>query len=895
MIELRLLGTVELRRADGAAVQSVAVQPKRLALLAYLAVARPRGPHRRDTLLGLFWPELDTDRGRAALSKALHHLRLALGAGAIVSRGEEAVQLDDAVVVSDAARFEEALQQGRLEDALQLHAGDLLQGVFVSDAPGFDRWLDSERARLRARAAEAANTLAGRSEAAGEMTAAVAWARRALDLAGDDELALRRLMSLLDAVGDRAGALTAYDAFAATMLRELEVEPSPETQALADTIRRRSASPASDAATDAGPDARDVRGAEAAPGAPPVPGEQPVKRWHAPPVVEAAPAGQPAGGGTDPPSVPRWRGMLAGRRRTALASAASLAVIAVVVLGALAYRAVSGPTAFLEPRRVLVLPFDNRTLDAALEPVGRMVADWIIDGISRMGGFEVVPSTAVWAAQGGATETEASGAVRRLARETGAGTVLSGSYYLDGGRVILHARVHDASTGQVLRPIGGVSTAADSVMHGIDLLRTRVLAAMAPVGDTVYHLRLAAAPPTYDAYREYITAMGAFVTGNPALALRHYERAAAADGEWAMPRIAAAIMHMNLDDWAAADSIIAPLDAARERLGPLERGTVDMVLGMLRGDQRAVYTAVTGLSRIAPGTINEYMVAEMARKLNRPAEALAVLARLGAERGELRGWRPYWREAAWSHHMLGDHRRELAVVRRARALYPHDADVLALEVQALAAMGRVADVRARIDERVASPSPRAPSAGDLMSIAARELEWHGHPEPAAELAVRAVAWYRDQPAHGREDAAHRSRYARALMDAGQFDEAARVFEALLREAPGDPVRAAWLGLALAESGDRAGAETRSAEAGAYEPRRGRSGLLNTMYGEHTLVRAAIAAHLGDRPAAIRLLLQAESEGLVFTPAIACSRQLAPLRGDPAFEAWRRPRSLPRGR
>src|SRR6266705_1204831 len=69
MVEFRLLGTLSLTTADGREAGSLLSQPRRLALLAYLAAATPRGPHRRDTLLALFWPELDQEHARAALRR----------------------------------------------------------------------------------------------------------------------------------------------------------------------------------------------------------------------------------------------------------------------------------------------------------------------------------------------------------------------------------------------------------------------------------------------------------------------------------------------------------------------------------------------------------------------------------------------------------------------------------------------------------------------------------------------------------------------------------------------------------------------------------------------------------------------------------------------------------
>jgi DNA-binding SARP family transcriptional activator len=55
MVELRMLGTLELVGGDGTAIVSVLAQPRRVALLCYLAVAKPYGYHSRDTILSLFW------------------------------------------------------------------------------------------------------------------------------------------------------------------------------------------------------------------------------------------------------------------------------------------------------------------------------------------------------------------------------------------------------------------------------------------------------------------------------------------------------------------------------------------------------------------------------------------------------------------------------------------------------------------------------------------------------------------------------------------------------------------------------------------------------------------------------------------------------------------------
>src|SRR5215217_9767398 len=67
MFRLRVLGQVDLRDPNGREVTAVLVQPKRLALLAYLVAFRPQRMHRRDALLPLFWPDIPESRARSSL------------------------------------------------------------------------------------------------------------------------------------------------------------------------------------------------------------------------------------------------------------------------------------------------------------------------------------------------------------------------------------------------------------------------------------------------------------------------------------------------------------------------------------------------------------------------------------------------------------------------------------------------------------------------------------------------------------------------------------------------------------------------------------------------------------------------------------------------------------
>jgi DNA-binding SARP family transcriptional activator len=148
MIELRTLGTFDVRASDGRDVHPLSTQPKRLALFAYLALAGSNRFHRRDTIVSVFWPELDQAHARGALRQALAFLRRVLGDDAIIARGEEEIGIEQGAVLVDCQQFEQACQAGRTEDALALYRGGFLDGFFASDtAPAFDQWVDQERAR----------------------------------------------------------------------------------------------------------------------------------------------------------------------------------------------------------------------------------------------------------------------------------------------------------------------------------------------------------------------------------------------------------------------------------------------------------------------------------------------------------------------------------------------------------------------------------------------------------------------------------------------------------------------------------------------------------------------------------------------------------------------------
>jgi DNA-binding SARP family transcriptional activator len=241
MIQLRTLGGLDLTDPDGRGeLHTILVQPKRLALLVYLAVANSHRFRRRDALVTFFWPELDAEHARGALRQALRFLRGELGPGVLITRGEEEIGVNREALHCDMIEFDLACEAADWARAVEIYRGDLLAGVFIADvSPGFEHWLENERDRLRRRAAAAVWSIVEVAERVGDLMTAAPWARRAVELSPDDEAAVRRFMRILDRKGDRAGALSAYEAFRLRLAAEYGAVPSPETEALLKSIRSR--------------------------------------------------------------------------------------------------------------------------------------------------------------------------------------------------------------------------------------------------------------------------------------------------------------------------------------------------------------------------------------------------------------------------------------------------------------------------------------------------------------------------------------------------------------------------------------------------------------------------------------------------------------------------------
>jgi DNA-binding SARP family transcriptional activator len=206
---------------------------KAQALLAYLAV-RPEEKYTRNRLAAMFWAGAGKEQARQSLRQSLSTLRSAVARfhPRILRVEADWVTLDWSSMDVDVAEFERLAARGAprdLEQAAALYAGDLLDGLDVSEEP-FDEWLRSERARLRETAVHVLTRLLQHQAKSGAPESAIQSAVRLLALDPLREETHRTLMRLYAREGRLGDALRQYQTCVSVLHGELGVEPAQETR-----------------------------------------------------------------------------------------------------------------------------------------------------------------------------------------------------------------------------------------------------------------------------------------------------------------------------------------------------------------------------------------------------------------------------------------------------------------------------------------------------------------------------------------------------------------------------------------------------------------------------------------------------------------------------------------
>ncbi len=229
-VRIHLLGSVRVE-VPGHAPLDVPRTLGELVGFVALAGSRGRSVRRDDVAFGL-WPDHAEDGARRALSSALYRLRrLTSGGASWLVADRESLAIRDAWLDTDAfVTRAVSADPADWRAALDLYTGDLLPSV---DA----EWADQPRAVLHEQFVRLLAAVTAEREAAGDLPAALAWARRWSVADPLDEPAHQAVMRLYARLDRHAAALDHYDGLVRRLAADLGVEPQPATRSLAERIR----------------------------------------------------------------------------------------------------------------------------------------------------------------------------------------------------------------------------------------------------------------------------------------------------------------------------------------------------------------------------------------------------------------------------------------------------------------------------------------------------------------------------------------------------------------------------------------------------------------------------------------------------------------------------------
>ena len=805
MIEVQLLGGLRVA-VDGVEIPALPARPRRAALLAYLAVARCES---REKLCYLFWPDRDPDRARHNLRQTIYELRRELGGDVLENRAGE-VRASCRMRV-DVGAFEALMEAGRHRQAIDAYGGPFLDGVRLAADPDFEKWIEETRRRLERGLRRAYCALyEGEADAHGRIDIARDW----VDRDPLDDEAQHALIASLGALGRRREALRQYDRYTALLRDELDIRPLGPTVELA----------------------RAMRSSDGAP--PPSPGSGRASDLE----TGSSPGREPpleggSGGLTRPWPIPpdstfrSQHGRAWGGRSVAFAIAVLFAGLVAVSSMLPTSRTAEAASRTDARQRIVALPFENLTGDTAANligaQIGAMVTAGLVDGgIGSPYSFGELYELGVVKYRD--SSTGPGQLAVRVAESVGAGTVLSGRILPHADGPVVMGDLLDLSDGnprlvENIKPVPiDLAAPGPALVMAVDRMMALAGAylldpAIAADRATPQNLTV---PPSTDAFRAYLRGLAlaneSDWKGAAASFVAAYEidTTNVAYGIEAAGRLASAAQDRgyttNGPQWRQADSLIKALEPRAGELRPVTQANFELVRAWVATEVSwdDMWDAGRRLYDLAPGTLEHYKGAWASAQAHRMGAAAAMFEALDRERGSLANWAPSWVWLYTAYWFLADYDRAAQVAGEAADRLRARAGVsryfLALQAAALTRLGEDSEILAVLDEvdrLEVGPCSRA----SVYVRVLRESIRLGHDLTSGAPGV-AVERFRE----GFEDQETCRAYGMALVHLENWGGAVRFWSSLrqhrLRE-DRTPLldEYAYLAIALAGSGDRAGA------------------------------------------------------------------------------------------
>jgi len=274
--------------------------------------------------------------------------------------------------------------------------------------------------------------------------------------------------------------------------------------------------------------------------------------------------------------------------------------------------------------RIAVLPFENNTSDTNLDVVGKMAVDWIMHGITQNKIGEVISPQIVEeytkVLKASLIPSGDNGVLKEYLKPS---KVVTGTYYLNDGRLLLQCSVLDGNMNRTLISFEVTECDSDNPLDCIEEVKQRVLGYLLSKEKKAI-MEMEETPPNFKAYKLWLESDALSRMQAPEQ-LNYINEAIAADSSFFQPKIDRVAYYYNRDQFAIADSLLQILKK--------ETGTKKEQLNMInhyeacfKGDNKMAYKTYKDEYEIAPAEIDlnmSYMVLAL-QFVNRPQDVDSI-------------------------------------------------------------------------------------------------------------------------------------------------------------------------------------------------------------------------------------------------------------------------------
>ena len=234
--------------------------------------------------------------------------------------------------------------------------------------------------------------------------------------------------------------------------------------------------------------------------------------------------------------------------------------------------------------RTAIMIFENATGIEEHEVIGKMISDWVTQGLIETGETQVVSSASI--RQQIATAGFGMSNKKAVSEKLNAEKVIDGRYYVQGDNIIIQGRIDNVKTGETIHAFSPIQGKLNEALETVELFKQKVLGYWV---NKNWSETSQDDPPTFNSYKHLIFAQDNWASDD-SLVMHHLDMAIKEDDSFAEPWLLKVALLRNIGDYASADSVLSIIDQKRIDLSQKQKNLISFYQADLNGQNKLAYS-----------------------------------------------------------------------------------------------------------------------------------------------------------------------------------------------------------------------------------------------------------------------------------------------------------------